>query len=130
MNRKLYLCALVWLLLVAGVALAATNFAVGQAVYAEWTPNGWYHGKIDVSCATGWHIAFDDGDQKCCTPQQIVLDVVPKPAAVKVGAKVLAQWTNQRFYPGKVSAINGDNYSITFDDGDKGTVKIAQIRLR
>lgn len=120
-------------LVVVGLVLAAAGggiFKVGDPVFAEWTTNGWYHGKIDKQCEAGWHIAFDDGDQKCCTPQQIVLDIVPKAAKVKVGAKVLAQWSNMRYYPGTVKAITGGNYAIHYDDGDEGTVQLSQIRLR
>lgn len=120
----------VLLLVSIGYAAGGGNFKPGEAVYAEWTPNGWYHGKIDKQCEVGWHIAFDDGDRKCCTPAQIVKDVVPDASKVKVGSKVLAQWQNNRFYPGKVSAISGGVYSISFDDGDKGTAKLSQIRLR
>ncbi|MCC6157639.1 MAG: DUF4537 domain-containing protein [Deltaproteobacteria bacterium] len=118
------------LLAIATMAYAAGELKPGTAVFAEWVANGWYHGKIDKKCDAGWHIAFDDGDQKCCTTAQIVADVVPAKAAVAVGAKVLAQWTTGKYYPGKVSAINGANYAIAFDDGDNGTVKLEQIRLR
>jgi len=43
---------------------------------------------------------------------------------------VLAQWTNNKYYPGSVTAIAGADYSIQFNDGDKGKVKLNQIRLR
>ncbi|NLH49655.1 MAG: DUF4537 domain-containing protein [Myxococcales bacterium] len=129
--RKMVFVSLVVLLgLAAGYAVAAGALKVGDVVYAEWSANGWYHGKIDKSCQGGWHIAFDDGDQKCCTPAQIAKDVVPPAAQVKVGTKVLAQWSDQKYYPGTVSAIAGGDYSIHFDDGDNGKVKLAQIRLR
>jgi len=122
--------ALVLLFAVQVLAGGGGGFKIGDAVYAEWTPNGWYHGKIDKICSAGWHIQFDDGDQKCCTLSQIVKDVVPPKSKVKVGSKVLAQWSNGRFYPGKVKAIAGNVYTIAFNDGDTGTATLAQIRLR
>jgi len=131
MNRSQWLVVVVLSLLVVSVAWAAGGPPkVGQVVYAEWTPNGWYHGKITKTCEAGWHVLFDDGDQKCCTAAQIVKDIVPKPAKVKVGSKVLAVWSNGKFYPGKVSAISAGVYSIAFDDGDNGTANLSQIRLR
>ncbi|MDP8225593.1 MAG: DUF4537 domain-containing protein [Candidatus Lernaella stagnicola] len=130
MSRKLCLFLIVALFIAATVALAGGKFVVGHAVYAEWTANGWYHGKIAKKCDAGWHIAFDDGDQKCCAPSQIVIDVVPPKAMVKVGVKVLAKWSDGRYYPGTVSAINGNKYSIAFNDGDQGTVSRNQLRLR
>ena len=121
------------ILTMVGLTLMAAGggiFKVGDPVFAEWVANGWYHGKIDKKCEAGWHIAFDDGDQKCCTPQQIVLDMVPNAAKVKVGSKVLAQWSDMRFYPGTVKTVSGGNYAIQFDDGDQATVNLSQIRLR
>lgn len=132
MKRNLWIAAAVLVLLVVSPALAAggEGFTPGQAVYAEWTPNGWYHGKITQTCDAGWHILFDDGDQKCCAPAQIVKDVVPNASKVKVGSNVLALWSNGKFYPGKVTAIAAGVYSIAFADGDKGTANLSQIRLR
>ncbi len=129
MKRTIVIVLLVVAALTVTVALAAT-LKVGDVVFAEWTTNGWYHGKITKTCAVGFHILFDDGDQKCCTPAQIVKDIVPTPDKVKVGTKVLAQWSNGRFCPGSVTAISAGNYSIHFDDGDNGIVKIEQIRVR
>jgi hypothetical protein len=134
MKRNEFLWATIFVvaaatILVAGSAIAAGALKAGDVVFAEWVSNGWYHGKIDKKCEAGWHIKFDDGDQKCCTPAQVVMDVVPDKAKVKVGSAVLAQWTNQKYYPGKVTAIAADKYSIGFNDGDKGQVVLAQIRL-
>jgi hypothetical protein len=35
----------------------------------------------------------------------------------QVGAKVMAQWRNGSYYPGTIVAINGDQYSVQWDDG-------------
>ena len=112
-----------------GIASAQTKYKADTVVYAEWVKNGWYHGKIGAECEKGFTINFDDGDVKCCTEKEIVADVVPGAAEVKTGSKVLAQWSDGKFYPGKVAKIEGDNYSINFDDGDKGNVTIDKIRL-
>jgi hypothetical protein len=130
MRKMVFISVVILLGLAATYAIAAGTLKVGDVVYAEWTSNGWYHGKIDKACQGGWHIAYDDGDQKCCTPAQIAKDVVPPANKVTVGAAVLAQWSDQKYYPGTVSAIAGGDYSINFNDGDKGKVKLAQIRLR
>ncbi len=112
-----------------GIASAQTKYAAETVVFAEWAKNGWYHGKTGAECERGFTINFDDGDVKCCTEKEIVADVVPDASDVKAGSKVLAQWSDGRFYPGKVEKIDGDNYSINFDDGDKGKVTINKLRL-
>ena len=112
------------------VVVAAGALKVGDIVWAEWTTNGWYHGKIDKTCPAGFHVKFDDGDQKCCSTAQIAKDTPPSANAVSVGTKVLAQWQGGKYYPGTVGSISGGNYAINFDDGDNATVKLSQIRLR
>ena len=131
MKRIVLLSLVVLIGMMTAYAFAAGGgLKVNDAVFAEWVQNGWYHGKIAKTCDAGFHIAFDDGDQKCCTVAQIVKDVIPKANKVKVGKKVLAQWSNGRYYPGRVAAIAGGSYTIKFNDGDQGAVKLAQIRLR
>lgn len=112
-----------------GIATAQSKFTPDTVVYAEWVKNGWYHGKIGAECEKGFTINFDDGDVKCCTEKEIVADVVPDSAAVKQGSRVLAQWSDGKFYPGTVSGIESGEYSINFDDGDKGKVTIDKLRL-
>ncbi|MBX3720476.1 MAG: DUF4537 domain-containing protein [Turneriella sp.] len=107
-----------------------TKFAAGLAVWAEWKPNAWYHGTIAESCAEGWLFHFDDGDKKCCPAADIAADTIPAAGDVRKGSKVVAEWTDMRYYPGKISAVSGDSYSIQFEDGDKRDVDISKIRLR
>lgn len=109
---------------------AKAPLKAGDVVWAEWQPNDWYHGKITKQCDLGWHILYDDGDQKCCSPDKVVKDVAPPAGQVKKGSRVLAEWTNGKYYPGVVASIEGDQYSIQFDDGDKRTVGLQLIRLR
>ncbi len=130
MKKICLITTVIFVFLLASYVFAAGDFTAREAVFAEWTTNGWFHGKIAKKCEAGWFIFFDDGDKKCCTVSQIVRDVVPNAKNVKVGSKVLAQWKDNRFYPGTVSAIKKDGYAISFKDGDKRTVKLSQIRLR
>lgn len=109
---------------------AASAVKSGDTVFAEWVKNGWYHGTVGDRCnGTGYMINFDDGDVKCCTPDKIVRDTVPAKTDVLPGKRVLAQWSDGRYYPGKVSVISDGKFNIDFDDGDKGTVDLAQVRL-
>jgi Histone methyltransferase Tudor domain 1 len=48
---------------------------------------------------------------------------------VKVDTRVLAKFKQGRFYPGKITKIDGDRYDIKFDDGDVGKVTLDDLRL-
>lgn len=99
------------------------------AVWALWSKGKWYRGRINGVCSKGQQVLFDDGDQKCCSKKEIVPDEPPAAGAVKTGVRVMAQYSDGKFYPGKVSGVTGSTYQIRFDDGDSGTVALQQLRL-
>lgn len=110
---------------------ASSEISTGDIVFAEWQTNGWYHGTVEDICGEdSFMIFYDDGDTKCCPAGIIVKDVIPPKTSVLPGKRVLAQWSDGRYYPGTVSVISGDTFNINFDDGDKGKVTLDQIRLR
>ena len=110
---------------------AGQTLQPGDIVFAEWSSNGWYHGTVGDACGGGkYMVLFDDGDKKCCSINQIVIDAVPPADSVSEGTPVLAQWSDGKFYPGKVISIDGEVYNISFDDGDQGQAGLEQIRLR
>jgi hypothetical protein len=123
--------------LVAGAALATAAWAgladarpaqVGDVVWAQWTPNAWYHGRTDGVCAGGLHIQFDDGDKACRNRALIAVDAAP--GAVGKGDRVLAPWKNGKLYPGTVGDLVGPaRFRIHFDDGDVGHSHIGGLRL-
>jgi hypothetical protein len=107
----------------------AKTAKAGDKVWAQWKPNAWYPGKAAKAVPTGLHVVFDDGDEADLPVELIAVDRAPKPAGVKVGTHVLGLWTDNRFYPGVVSKIDGDTYSIQFEDGDTRDVAVGDIRL-
>jgi hypothetical protein len=113
-----------------GVPAPRSALQPGMAVYAEWTPNSWYHGKIQTISEKGAFVLFDDGDKKECAPSQVAADRIPAAGEIALGSKVLAQWSDGRFYPGTIAAISAGTYQVNFDDGDKGQASIGQLRLR
>lgn len=109
---------------------AATSFAAGDVVWAQWKPNGWYHGKVATACDAGFHVKFDDGDEECIPPSLIAMDEGATTDAVKVGLRVIATWTDGRYYPGIVAKdLGSGSYQIAFDDGDKGAAKPGNMRI-
>ncbi len=101
----------------------------GAVVWAEWTKNSWYHGRIE-SCTKGlFHVVFDDGDEGHREAGKIALDVCPVEGDLQVGTRVLAPWMFS-LYPGVISQVKGKGrYGIQFDDGDTGKVKAEKLRL-
>jgi hypothetical protein len=45
------------------------------------------------------------------------------------GDRVLAPWEPQWLYPGTVGAVQGQQVYMIFDDGDRGWVPLAAVRL-
>jgi hypothetical protein len=129
--KAVALCCLPLFLLVLTASVSAQDDPkVGDIVWAEWENNAWYHGKITKKTDKDFHIEFDDGDMADVEASQIALDKEPVKKDIKKGTRVLAKWSNDHFYPGKVGDVKEDgNYHIEFDDGDKGDAALKDIRL-
>ena len=111
------------------MAAAQAKLANDTVVWAEWSGGGWYHGKVKGVCSGGYQILFDDGDQSCCSPEQMALDVQPATAVLKAGIRVLAKWSDGKYYPGKISGTKGSLFNIAYDDGDTASVGASDIRI-
>ncbi len=102
---------------------------LGSVVWAEWTENDWYRGRIDrVDGEDALNVAFDDGDEATVSRSKIALDSAPEAEHVHVGSRVLASWWGS-LYPAAVSSIEGDTYKVAFDDGAKGKSKLKNLKL-
>ena len=115
------------------IAFAAPTLAggpkVGDTVWAQWKPNAFYHGKIDKTCEWGLHVQFDDGDQGCFRGDLIAVDAPMPAAAVKVGAKVLAKWSDGKLYPATITGKpEGDAVKVFFDDRTPFTTSMKDLR--
>src|SRR5262249_53077754 len=84
--------------------------------------------KVDKSSAVGLRVTFDDGAEADLPAGLIAVDRAPRKADVPVGARVIALWTDDRWYPGSVGQVAGGKYSIRFDDGDERDVELAEVR--
>ncbi|MCL2616399.1 MAG: hypothetical protein FWD96_01990 [Defluviitaleaceae bacterium] len=62
------------------------------------------------------------------TPVAASVNAIQHSNDYQVGQKVFARWDNgEGYFPGIVSAVNGNQLDISFLDGDKGTVPIADV---
>jgi hypothetical protein len=97
-------------------------FSIGDTVFAFWQGSGHYHiGTIVESTSGMYRVVFADGDQGMI-PENKIMN-----ADLDEGLKVLAMWTDKRFYPGTIQKIAGLAAYIHFDDGDKGWTSLAGI---
>ncbi|NCS92459.1 MAG: DUF4537 domain-containing protein [Leptospira sp.] len=98
-------------------------------VWAKWSDEKWYLGILAGSCPKGKIVLFEDGDMSCTMNSKIVQDILPGSKDVKYGSRVLAKWRNGKYYPGTVSQIENKNYTILFDDEEKLSVELKDLRL-
>jgi len=62
------------------------------------------------------------------TPVAASINAIQHSNDYQVGQKVFARWdSGEGYFPGIVSAVNGNQMDISFLDGDKGTVPIADV---
>ncbi len=129
------------LLLRGASALSNDTLNVGDTVWAQWEPNDWYPATILEPSEIGFHVEFVDvdgtlfGDPEDAAwgdrPRSLmVLDRAPAADDVAFGTRVLAQWTDDWFYPATVVEISEDGlYSVRYDDGAVGSVELLGLRL-
>ena len=54
----------------------------------------------------------------------------PNPNELKIGTRVIAHWSGlSAFLPGNITKIDGGKYHVLYDDGDRGTNRIEQMRI-
>ena len=107
----------------------SSEYREGDIVWAQWKPNAWYHGRIAGRSTLGFQIAFDDGDKAQLPGALIAADVPVQEEQLRVGSRVLARWTDDRYYPGTITAKTpGGGCAVRFDDG--ATLTVPQLDLR
>jgi len=106
----------------------AKALKVDDIVWAQWRPNDWYHGKVKKTGDGGYHVEFDDGDEADLPSALIAIDQAPEVKNVKVGARVIAVFSDGKFYPGTVIAIDKETCKIKYDDGDEADAPVSDVR--
>ena len=66
----------------------------------------------------------------CSDEDALVYDMAPNANEVKIGTRVIAHWSGVSAYlPGAVTKIEGTKYHVLYDDGDRGTNRLEQMRI-
>lgn len=120
-------------LLLAILALAACirsgDLRPGDAVWIQWTPQVWYHGRIERECEGGFKVRFDDQDEKCSPPSQLSKDISPTRVNLEPGMRVLAQKDPRIYAPAKILEKTALHYRVQFDDGQISEAPLRLLRL-
>ena len=109
-------------------APAAGAFAVGAKVECRYKGKKRYYPGIIAAYEDGvYAIDYDDGEKESGVSEELIRAVeeapAPAPAAASgkyaVGAKVEARYRGKKkWYAGEVTKVDGDVYSVTYEDGD------------
>jgi hypothetical protein len=115
-------------------APAEEPFKIGEQIWSLWDDGRAHHGKIKrINTDGSFRISWDETDDSDW-PANLVSRTKPAPPAVtglQVGDRVDGLWSDNRWYPGKVGAVNPDGtYAINFDDGDKAALDGHHVRRR
>ncbi len=111
---------------------------IGSRVMGLWSNGSWYPGTVSKSRDRGgeheFFVQFDDGDTAWLRLDQLQ----PQPGASTAarghnpfpGARVMADWAEDSWYPGYVAEANGNEslFFVQFDDGDTKWVPAVKIR--
>lgn len=101
----------------------------GDAVWAQWTPELWYHGRIESTCERGFKIRFDAQDEKCSPPEELAKDITPTRLAMNSGTRVLAPSPEGYYRRAVVLDEKGWKYEVEFVDGARGEFQIKELRV-
>jgi len=104
-------------------------FSAGDHVFAVWTSKTWYQATVDGACATGFNVTYYDNAKKCVAESDLIKDQVPSSASLKVGTKVIAQWTGTAYYDAEIIKVTGQTYSVRYYDNIEKDLSVSQLRL-
>lgn len=123
-NRIMFL-AFIFAGISAMASCATGEWKVGDRVMANWSgDNYWYPGTITKAEGGQYYIVYMDGDEEWLAKNALMKE------DLKVGDAVEANWLGQGvYYSGKITSRNGDQISITYDDGDTENTSISVVRI-
>lgn len=121
-------------------ASANPPFQVGEVAWALWKDGKAHRGKVLGINADGTYpIQWDSGEKDDRWPAEFLTREKPVEAGAadagaadaggwKVGDRVMGQWSDKKWYPGKIAAVNADGtYRVEFKDGDVAPTQPATL---
>lgn len=116
---------------------AENPIKVGERAWTTpdmWEDNHARQGEVLRINANGtYRLSYADTDDSDVAKEYLRRDkpVPPPVTGLQVGDRVDGLWSDNRWYPGKVGAVNADGtYLVNFDDGDKAALDGHHLRRR
>jgi len=105
---------------------------IGSNVWAKAINGDYYRGQV-TALSDKVYIKFENGDTIAHDRNDtdaLVYDMDPNPNEIKIGTKVIAHWSGLSAYlPGTVTKIESNKYHVLYEDGDRGTNRVEQMRI-
>ena len=103
-------------------------------IIARWTTKKYYGGKVSSITSNQMNVLFDDGDRITHRLDDIAAvfpDEAPTADQVNVATHIVSKWKGSgQYFNGFVTAKpSSSSYEVTFDDGDKETYTLSQLRI-
>lgn len=116
------------LVALASLTFAATAFAYqkGDWVLAKYK-NGpfWFPGVVESDSGRGVTVLYDDGERETLPSNLVKTYNWQTGSVVECNFKSSGKW-----FRGRITALSGENLSITYDDGDRERTKTGLCRSR
>ncbi len=104
-----------------------SNWRVGDRVLARWMDFYWYPGTILGMGTKGFHILYDDGDQR------VVQEIGLTPLVIEDGEQLFIRPKTepQRTYsPAVVTRVDGETIDVEYEDGHRETnTRVSRARF-
>lgn len=98
--------------------------SVGDRVLGQWEPEWFYPGVIVTEGGGTFVVQFDDGDRAQLQPNQV------REMNIGTGSRVYCRWRGgPQYYPGSITAINGNAIDVSYDDGDQESTTVSMCRV-
>jgi hypothetical protein len=110
-----------------GGPLPDSDWRAGDRVLARWLDFFWYPGTLLGIGVKGFHVLFDDGDQR------IVQEASIMPLVVEEGEQIFIRPKNQpqRIYtPATVTRVHGESIDVELEDGEhESNTRVSRARF-
>jgi len=103
-------------------------------IIARWTTNKYYRGKVSLITRDQISVLLDDGDKithRLDDVAAVLPDEAPTVDQVNLATHIVARWQgSKKYFIGFVTGKPSSSiYEVTFDDGDRGTYTLNQLRI-